>query len=283
MVVVGTDHFGKEARINRLAVDSKAILVISSVEPHYFAGYTGGRKSFFPGLADLATVERNHNLANSLDAAPLRLAGNPVAEHLDELISMFDSRRVLSIQTVLDVEGKLAGLFVGELKSTFEQGVELADKIYAHSVTEPFDTVICSMESPLDKNLYQTQKGLENCQAAVKNGGNIILVSACNEGIGSRHFYELAQQWDVVSNKPHDGIQRFGSHKLSRVLSTKKRIGVRLFTEMDHDEARRVFYDPLDDINQFIHDNKQSDQQYTVAVVDDAGSSVLNLRPDVAR
>jgi len=283
MVAVGTDHFGKEAKINRLAFESEATLAISSVEPHYFAGYTGGRKSFFPGLADLATVERNHNLANSLDAAPLRLAGNPVAEHLDEIMSMFDSSRVLSIQTVLDVESKLAGLFVGDLKSTFEQGVELADRIYAHAVDEPFDAVICSLESPLDKNLYQTQKGLENCQAVVKDGGNIILVSACDEGIGSKHFYELAQQWDVVSNKPVDGIQRFGSHKLSRVLTTKKRIGVRLFTEMNHDEARRVFYDPVDNVDQFITENKQSNKQYTVAVVDDAGSSVLKLRPNAAK
>lgn len=283
LVVIGTDHFGKKAKINRLVVESEAILVISSVEPHYFAGYTGGRKSFIPGLTDLATVERNHNLANSLDAAPLRLAGNPVAEHLDELIGMIDTENILSVQTVLDSESKLAGLFLGDLKTTFEQAVELADKIYAHTVAEPFDAVICSMESPLDKNLYQTQKGLENCQAVVKDGGSIILVSACNEGIGSKHFYELARQWDVVANKPLDGIQRFGSHKLSRVLTTKKRIGVHLFTEMDHDEARRVFYDPVDDLNQFIHDNKQSDKQYTVAVVDDAGSSVLKLRPDWAR
>lgn len=283
MIVLGTDNFGQEAKINRLAADSEAILVISSVEPHYFAGYTGGRKSFFPGLADLATIARNHNLANSLEAAPLRLQGNPVAEHLDELITMFDLSCVLSIQTVLDVESKLAGLFVGDLNSTFEQGVQLADKIYAHAVAEPFDAVICSMESPLDKNLYQTQKGLENCQAVVKDGGNIILVSACDEGIGSKHFYDLAQQWDIVTNKPVDGIQRFGSHKLSRVLTTKKRIGVRLFTEMNHDEARRVFYDPVDDLDKFINDSKQSTQQYTVAVVDDAGSSVLKLRPDAAQ
>ncbi|MBU0982248.1 MAG: DUF2088 domain-containing protein, partial [candidate division Zixibacteria bacterium] len=82
MEVVGSDSFGEAVYLNRAISGHDLVYVIGSVEPHYFAGFTGGRKSLFPGLTDLATIERNHNLANSLRAAPLKLQGNPVAEHL---------------------------------------------------------------------------------------------------------------------------------------------------------------------------------------------------------
>ena len=115
MVRVGDDPLGGGLYLNRIVLEHEAILVVGSVEPHYFAGYTGGRKSLFPGLTDLATVTRNHNLANSLDAAPLRLTGNPVAEHLDALLAAIDTSRFLSVQVVLDAGRRIAGCYCGTL------------------------------------------------------------------------------------------------------------------------------------------------------------------------
>ncbi|MFC1475225.1 lactate racemase domain-containing protein, partial [Candidatus Zixiibacteriota bacterium] len=87
---IGIDKFGEEVWINKKVLEHKKLFTINSVEPHYFAGYTGGRKSFFPGLADFKTIERNHNLANSLDCAPLKIKGNPMAEHLNNLLDILD-------------------------------------------------------------------------------------------------------------------------------------------------------------------------------------------------
>ena len=110
MESIGEDQFGEEVFINSMLDQAESLCVISSVEPHYFAGFTGGRKSFFPGLTDLATIERNHNLANSLEAQPMRIAGNPVAEHMENLLSLIDTSRMLSIQAVLNSKNRIAGL-----------------------------------------------------------------------------------------------------------------------------------------------------------------------------
>ncbi|MBD3257756.1 DUF2088 domain-containing protein [candidate division GN15 bacterium] len=270
---VGTDSFGQDAYLNARYLDADPVLVINSVEPHYFAGFTGGRKSLFPGLTDLATVERNHNLANSLEAQPLRLDGNPVAEHLDSLLSVVPIDKILSIQVVMDAGGRLDSIHCGGLRESFAAAVEAARELYAHSFDKPYDLVIAEMRQPLDNNLYQAQKALENTQRAVKDGGTALVVSECFEGMGSPHFFALAEQWDREKNEAKDGKQRFGSHKLSRVNLMTRRINVRLYSEVDHDAARQVFYEPAENVQRLFDETLAISGR--VAVVHDAGHTVL--------
>jgi nickel-dependent lactate racemase len=275
LVGVGTDRFGAEVFINRRFIESRKTCFISSVEPHYFAGFTGGRKSIIPGLADLSTIERNHNLANSLDAMPMRLEGNPVAEHLQELMSLVDSSGIFAIQLVIDATHKTVGVFAGGIEECFRQAVELSRRTYSQEVAEPYDAVVCEMLPPLDDNLYQAQKALENCQAVVADGGSAIVLSACDGGIGSSHFFELADLWDREANRPIDGVQRFGSHKLSRVNAMGRRIDVRLHSNLADDTVRRVFYQPLADVSAYLQDRAGDRQEFRVAVVHDAGHTVM--------
>ena len=277
MVSLGRDGFGAEVLLNRQVLDYHPTLVIGSVEPHYFAGYTGGRKAFFPGLTDLATIERNHNLANSMAAMPLRLDGNPVAEHLDELMAMVDIQDVMSIQMVLDASQDLAGVMCGSLAESFARGVTMAEEVFAHRVEVPYDIIFCEVLPPLDENLYQVQKALENSSRAVRDGGAVVLVSACAEGIGSQAFYELADHWDAEANRPTDGRLRFGSHKLSRVNATRRRIGVYLHSELSAVQVRRVYYEPLDNLSELSFIAGNINEEYRVAIVRDAGNTVLYL------
>jgi len=273
---VGRDRFGEDVLVNRLLLESERVLFITSVEPHYFAGFTGGRKSIFPGLSDFDTVVRNHNLANSLEAAPMKLDGNPVAEHLEELLSLIDDRSFFSLQVLLDAGGQLVGMFTGNLREAFREAISMAREIYEVKASEKYDAVICEMFPPLDNDLYQAQKALENCQAGVKNGGAAIVVSSCDEGVGSKYFFELAQKWDAENNKTGDDLEHFGSHKLSRVLSMKKRIDVFLHSSLPDDTVRQVFYEPLKDIQEFLNKQIENNKYYTVGIVRDAGSTVLN-------
>jgi nickel-dependent lactate racemase len=275
MQSIGKDWFGQEVLLNKAALEHKAVVVIGSVEPHYFAGYTGGRKSIFPGLIDLATIERNHNLANSLEAMPLRLAGNPVHVHLHALMSLIDLSTIFSIQLVGDSTGSIGAVFFGSLENSFTSAVESAAHLYARPVTEKYDLVLCEILSPLDKNLYQAQKGLENCQAGVKDGGTVIVVSPCDEGIGSSFFYDLALQWDREKNEPQDGILRFGSHKLARVNLMTRRIDVRVYSMLPGEQVRQVFYEPVDDLASFVADKMQGNTNFRLAIVHDAGHTVL--------
>lgn len=263
--------------LNRKVLEAPAVIVIGSVEPHYFAGFTGGRKSLFPGLTDFETIERNHNLAVSLACRPLRLEGNPVAEHLDNLLDLIDSDRILSIQVVLDSAGGVAGLFVGDIRQSFREAAHLASRLYAHTVAEAYDLVLCEMHPPLDRNLYQVQKALENCRGAVVEGGAVLLFSACREGIGSEAFFDLADAWDRENNRPADGIPRFGAHKLARVNALQRRIRVGLYSQLQAADVRRVFYSPVENPSSFIAGVCEKKDNYRVAVVRDAGHTVLTI------
>ncbi len=277
MTGLGVDSKGGEVRLNSAIFSYERVILISSVEPHYFAGLTGGRKSLFPGLTDLATIERNHNMANSMNARPLTLEGNPVAEHLEEMAGMVDQSRMFGIQAVLDAEGAIAALFCGNLSDAFRRAVGEAKKIYAHKVAHQYDVVICELLPPLDRNLYQVQKALENCHAAVRNGGAIILVSACEEGAGSEHFMQLALTWDRIRNEPSDGHWRFGSHKLSRVVAHSRRIDIFLHSTLPKETVRQVFYEPLDFVKKFLFLRSDQRELFRLAVVRDAGNTVLEI------
>jgi len=277
MMRVADDPLGGGLYLNRIVLEHEAVLVIGSVEPHYFAGYTGGRKSIFPGLTDLATVTRNHNLANSLEAAPLRLIGNPVAEHLDRLLATIDTSRFLSVQVVLDAGRRIAGCYCGTLAESFERATVLAAHLYAHHAPLAYDLILAEMLPPLDGNLYQGQKGVENCQAAVRDGGRLVLVSACEDGIGSDHFFDLARSWDRERNAPREGSPGFGSHKLSRVVTMSNRIGLLVCSDLDDDIVRQVFYEPLDNLQEFLYSSQNACEKRNVAVVQDAGNTVMNV------
>ena len=277
MVRVGTDHFRTDVWVNRLAVKAEKILVLTSIEPHYFAGFTGGRKSFFPGLTNRATIERNHNLANSLESRPLRLSGNPMAEHLDEMLRLFGVDRIFSIQVVVDAAHRIGHAFCGRIDKAFVQAVAASEAVYARVVAKPYDLVLAEVRPPLDRSLYQIQKALEHCQTVVVDGGTVVVVAACRDGIGKRNFYDLADQWDRENNRPLDGVPRFGSHKLSRVLAMTRRINVRLYSQLPDDQPRHVFYEPVHDLSTLLDECLDKNNRKRLAVVHDAGHTVLKL------
>jgi lactate racemase len=273
MVSVGRDKFGQEVFLNKLFMTHERVIAIGSVEPHYFAGFTGGRKSVFPGLCDLKTIERNHNMADSLEAQPMRLQDNPVAEHLDSLLLFVDLNKALSVQVVLDSTDTIAGIFCGSLRESFQQAAVLSREIYSCRFTEPYDVTLCELLPPLDDNLYQVQKALENCHISVRDGGACIVVAACKSGVGSEHFFKLADIWDRSANRPHDGVARFGSHKLSRVNAMSQRIVVGLCSELSPDLPRHVFYEPIDDL--IVYLGRRLGPGARLAVVRNAGHSVM--------
>jgi nickel-dependent lactate racemase len=263
--------------VNRRVLEHDPIIVIGSVEPHYFAGYTGGRKSIFPGLTDLATIERNHNLANSMDVAPMKLAGNPVEEHLQSLMAFIDKSRVISIQLVLDSTSTIARLAIGDIDTSFAEAASEARTLFGHVVEQPLDAIICELRPPLDKNMYQAQKALENCQQAVADGGAAIVVARCPEGIGSEFYAKEAENWDRLNNRPGDGVYRFGSHKISRMVALQRRIDVRLHSALPDEVVEKVFYRPVGNLSAFITSLAESKPGFRLGVVHDSGHTVLGF------
>lgn len=273
---IGIDSFGKEVFLNKKLFTHDKIWVINSVEPHYFAGFTGGRKSLVPGLADFNTIERNHNQANSLDCTPLKLLGNPVAEHLESILEMIDQKNIFSLQVVTDSNKKLAHLACGSLKDSFYDAVSAAIKIYSITCDYQYDVLLLEILPPLDRSIYQAQKALENNQSLVKDNGSVIICSGCAEGIGSDYFYQLAENWDKKNNCPKDGKVSFGSHKIKRVNEIGKRIQVFVKSTLDDEIVSTLFYRPIDNISNYIYELAEKNKDIKIGVVYDAAHFVLN-------
>ena len=191
LVLLGETPRGTPIWINRAVAQAKNLVLLNSVEPHYFAGYTGGRKSIFPGVAGYETIERNHRLALDPAANILALDDNPV--HLDMLdcLSALDDKRIYSIQMVLDRQHRIHAAAAGDLETSFAEAVHHADGHYVVDVTEKADIVVAAAPYPMDYDLYQSQKAMENGSLALAEGGILILVSKCRHGIGDETFFNL--------------------------------------------------------------------------------------------
>lgn len=272
---------GQTLYVNRSLFEYPAVLIIGSVEPHYFAGYTGGRKSLVPGLSDIEINRANHARAVSAEAQPLRLKGNPVAENLDRLLELINLPNLLSIQLVTGCDQKIRGCFVGSLAESFAQAVTLAERIYSFECRSQYDLVIAEARKPLDRNLYQLQKAIENTAGAVRDGGTLLAVSECREGIGNDEFYRLAGRLsneDMVLSHADIDDPPLGIHKLSRIIGLKKRISIRVLSGIKNEILEQVYLEPAVSIEAEIQKLKQGDKkEIDILLVRDAGHLAAKL------
>lgn len=213
---VGVTSRGTEVLINPIIKDVSQILTINSVEPHYFAGFTGGAKSLIPGIAAKSTIETNHRWAITPESKVMKTQGNPVFEDLWEAASLVvPLEEVLTVQVVNNGE-KVINIFSGFLPSSFEKAKKASQELFGISFPRKVDRLLTIVEPPLDKNLYQSQKALENTKNVVKDGGTIVLVSKCDEGVGTKAFFDklvaLGSAEEVVSKLSFENYQ-FGDHK----------------------------------------------------------------------
>jgi len=278
MAEVGRDIGGEPVLLNRTFLDADKVAVVGSVEPHYFAGFTGGRKSIFPGLCDYETTVRNHNRGINFLAVPLKLDGNPIEEHFRQLMQHVEHKNILAIQIVMGQERTMQYVFCGTLAESFHRAAGLSRRMFGHRVNSPYDLILAEVRPPLDSNLYQLQKSLENCQSAVADKGTVILFSPCREGIGAENFYRLADRWSPDSGVILGHNDNFGIHKLYRVNRIGRRINVKLYSELAYGIPDKVFF-PGERNPQTTIDNLAKNRQYiAVALVRDAGHTVLEYQ-----
>jgi lactate racemase len=273
---------GHPLYINKRVFEYPAVIVIGSVEPHYFAGLTGGRKSLVPGLADIESTRRNHALAVSMDAQPLRIAGNPLAEHLDRLLGLIRLPHLFSIQIIAGRDQKILAWFCGDLHDSFARAHDAACDVYSRALDRKFDLVIAEVHYPIDRNLYQMQKSIENNASVVKDGGTILAISKCREGIGNDEFYKLAKELgnkETVLAKSRQPSPPLGIHKLSRIVEMSRRINVKALTGLAPEILRQVFIEPVLSIDDEIRAiRKDLKTGLAILLVRDAGLLVTTLK-----
>ena len=203
LVNIGTLPSGGECLINRLAVEADLLVAEGFIEPHFFAGFSGGRKSVLPGVAARETVLANH--CSEFIAHPCSrtgvLEGNPI--HNDMLWAAKQVNLRYIVNVVLNGEKQVIYAVAGALEQAHRKGTDFLSGLCGVE-TAPADIVISTNGGyPLDQNVYQAVKGMTAAEAAVKEGGVIIMLALSNDGIGGDHFYhQLADERDI--NKTMD-------------------------------------------------------------------------------
>lgn len=182
---------GGELWVNKLIDSADLLMSEGFIEPHFFAGFSGGRKSVLPGIASKKTVLWNHNakfIANK-NARAGNLQDNPI--HKDMLFAAKAANLQFILNVVINGEKKVIKAFAGDLEEAHAHGCQLVKEI-AHVDPVYSDIVITTNGGyPLDQNIYQTVKGMTAGEACVNPGGVIIICSSCADGTGGEFFYKL--------------------------------------------------------------------------------------------
>lgn len=188
---VGTTAGGNEIWLHKEYLRCNVRILTGFIEPHFFAGFSGGGKACMPGMAGLETIMRNHNARNIDDPRATWgvTHGNPVWEEIREAALMTASTFLLNV--ALNREKQITAVFAGDLDRAHEQGCAFVKQHAMAGVNKRYDIVIASNSGyPLDLNLYQSVKGMSAAAQIVKEGGAIIVAADCEDGIPDHGWYK---------------------------------------------------------------------------------------------
>ena len=193
-VHIGTTPRGTPVEINRRVVECDRVILVGAIGFHYFAGFSGGRKGLLPACASDRAIQANHLLG--FDRATLRKAegsesgrldGNPVSEDMEDAARLFGS--TFLINTVLDASNRIVAVYAGDWFHAHRRGC--AEYLEAHSVSaqEPRPVVVVSVGgAPRDLNMIQSHKALEHARVVLEDGGDLVLLAECPDGLGRSDF-----------------------------------------------------------------------------------------------
>ena len=211
LVNIGTLPSGGQCEINRLAYEADLLVSEGFIEPHFFAGFSGGRKSILPGIAGRTTVLANHCsefIAHEKSRTGI-LEENPI--HRDMLWAARNAKLAFIVNVVLNSEKKPIYAVAGDFEQAHKKGTDFISSLCAVDAI-PADIAISTNGGyPLDQNVYQAVKGMTAAEATVKEGGVIIMLASSDDGTGGEHFYrQLADERDISKT-----MQTFLSRKRS--------------------------------------------------------------------
>jgi nickel-dependent lactate racemase len=190
LVPLGKTKRGNPVRINRHYLDADVRILTGFIEPHFFAGFSGGPKGVLPALAGAESVLSNHGreMIGHPSATWGITAGNPIWEEMREVALMTEPTFLLNV--TLNARRQITGVFAGEMLAAHQRGCDFVRQSAMVGVDAPYDIVITTNSGyPLDQNLYQTVKGMSAASRIVREGGAIILAGACQDGLPDHGRY----------------------------------------------------------------------------------------------
>lgn len=255
---VGTTSTGNHILLNREILEYDLRILTGFIEPHFFAGFSGGGKALMPGMAALETVRRNHAIRN-LENPHTRwgnTAGNPLWEEVMEAAELATPLFLLNI--TLNRDKEITGVFAGDLREAHNLGCAFVKENAMVRLDEAFDIVITSNSGyPLDLNVYQSVKGMSAAERVVRKGGTIIMAAECWDGIPGKSDYEtILKSVDSVDAlmgfiKAHEQeLQDTWQVYFQAMIQMKA--DVFLYSGLDDEEVKSAHLKPVCNINSLI-------------------------------
>jgi len=241
-VYLGKTSFGTKVYVNKILAEADVKILTGDVDLHYYAGYGGGRKSVLPAVSSAETIQQNHAMLLHPKAKTGVFEGNPVHEDMVEAAKLAKVDFILNIVT--NSKQELVHAFAGDLEQAFYEGVKLVDEMYKVPIERRADIVVVSSGGhPLDIDLFQAYKGVDNALDAVKRGGVIVLVAECPEGHGNDVFYEWMTKFDDLKRMEKEIQKRFilGGHKAYYLTKALQKVKIILVSVMPDYYAVNTF------------------------------------------
>ncbi|MBP2025606.1 nickel-dependent lactate racemase [Peptoniphilus stercorisuis] len=231
MEYLGKLPSGGDLLINKIATEADLLVSEGFIEPHFFAGFSGGRKSVLPGIASQRTVFANHcaKFIASDKSRTGNLDGNPI--HKDMKFAAEQAKLAFILNVVIDADKKVIAAFAGDSVEAHEEGCQFVKDLSSIKSTEADIVITTNGGYPLDQNIYQSVKSMTAAEACAKEDGIIIEVSKCNDGHGGEGFYQTFKQAaspkdvedEILKVKMEDTIaDQWESQILARILSRHK-------------------------------------------------------------
>ena len=247
LLMLGTTERGLVVELNRALRDFDHVVLTGAIGFHYFAGFTGGRKSICPGLASAKTIEATHMLALDFEKGGRRsgvgtgmLSGNAVHEECERVAEIIQPR--FSINTVVDDRGRASAIYAGHWRSAHAVGCQeyLASHSTELSATRKVVIVSCG-GSPHDINLIQAHKALDMAAQACTEGGAIILLAECRDGLGHPDFLSWFREENssALEARLRDRYKVNGQTAWA-LLMKAERFQVHIVSDLPEEQVRRM-------------------------------------------
>ena len=274
LVKVGHSSFGCDVYLNKEYVEADFKIVTGFIEPHFFAGFSGGPKGIMPGIAGIETIMTFHNARMIGD--PLATWGNMVNNPLQDMTREINRmcKPDFMLNVTLNRDKEITNVFAGELYEAHDRGCQYVKDHVMVQCEERFDVVITSNSGyPLDQNLYQAVKGMSAAQKIVKKGGTIIIASECSDGLPNHGNYASILQMantpqgllDLI-NDPEFKI--FDQWQVQKQAVIQVWADVYVYSMLTDEQVKLAMLKPTKDISGLLEQLKEKyGENMTVAVL----------------
>jgi len=250
LVELGITEYGTKVLVNKRYYQSNLRIVVGDIEPHHFAGFSGGVKSAAIGLAGRETINHNHAMLVDKNSTIGEYDHNPLRQDIEQIGKMIGVH--FAVNAVLNGSKQIISTYAGDPVTIMQAGIPQARQICQTYVRHQYDVVIASVGGhPKDINFYQSQKALTHAALLTRDGGTIILVAACPEGTGSQPYETFMQGIhtfpEVFEKFKAEGF-RVGPHKAFQVAREGVRIQIVVVSEMDAELVSRLLLTPANNL-----------------------------------